>query len=208
MMFNTLLYLHILCGFASLITAVFAMSTKKGGNMHRQTGRYFFYGMTGVFITALPMSFMNSDTFLFLIALFSYYLAYSSWRYSKMKNNTPHVSDIVIAYLMLAIAVGMIVLGFWKFDTNKFEDVLLVIFGSLSGLLAFEDIKTFRTGISSTKMPISKHLGAMIGATIAASTVFAVVNISLQSEIIVWLAPTVIFTPLIFYWNKKMLKKS
>jgi hypothetical protein len=43
----------------------------------------------------------------------------------------------------------------------------------------------------------------MIAGYIAALTAFLVVNNTYLPSIVAWLLPTVIFTPLIFYWSKK-----
>lgn len=207
MIFKILLMTHIIGGATALFSAVVSMSTKKGSKWHRIFGRYFFYGMTIVFLTALPMSYLRPNLFLFLIAMFSYYLAYSGWRYSKMKNNIAKKSDFVVAYFMLAVSAVMLGSGIWKFNLQSFESISLWVFGFFGAIISRGDLKFYQQGKIPVKLRISKHLGAMIGGTIAASTAFAVNTIHIQPEIVVWLMPTILFTPLIFYWNKRYLSK-
>ncbi len=72
-----LLGIHIACGFTSLFSAFGALLSSKGQSRHRQFGRLFFYAMTCVFVTAIPLSIIKNNLFLFLVAIFSYYLAFS-----------------------------------------------------------------------------------------------------------------------------------
>jgi uncharacterized membrane protein YoaK (UPF0700 family) len=53
---------------------------------------------------------------------------------------------------------------------------------------------------------IAKHLSFMLGASIGTVTAFLVTNFQLQPAIILWLGPTLLLTPYIFYWNYKLLK--
>lgn len=81
--FIFLLSIHVTCGFTSLFSAFGAILSSKGQSKHRFFGKFFFYGMTGIFITAIPIALIKNNLFLFLIAVFSYYLAFTGWRYAK-----------------------------------------------------------------------------------------------------------------------------
>jgi len=70
-----LLSIHILAGTIALLCSALAVSSEKGKKFHVLTGRTYFWCMVGIFLTAIPMSIINSNTFLFLIAIFSFYLA-------------------------------------------------------------------------------------------------------------------------------------
>jgi hypothetical protein len=48
----------------------------------------------------------------------------------------------------------------------------------------------------------------MLAGTIATVTAFSVVNIRIEPAAIVWLAPTVVFTPLIVSWNLRVRRAS
>ena len=74
---NGLLALHICAGSLALASAGAALAAKKGSRFHRWAGRAFFYAMTVIFLTAVLMAVLTSNTFLFLVALFSFYLAFS-----------------------------------------------------------------------------------------------------------------------------------
>jgi hypothetical protein len=50
---------------------------------------------------------------------------------------------------------------------------------------------------------IANHLIRMMGATIAVITAFLVVNVHFDPGWVVWLAPTVVLTPLIIVWSRR-----
>ena len=52
---------------------------------------------------------------------------------------------------------------------------------------------------------IAKHLTNMMGGTIAVVTAVLVVNPPANPEWVWWILPTVLITPVITWWNKKVL---
>jgi uncharacterized membrane protein len=71
---------HIICGFAALLTGFLSMLNRKGGKGHRLTGRIFFIGMTGVFVTSTGISIFKNIPFLLMVGFFSYHMACSGYR--------------------------------------------------------------------------------------------------------------------------------
>ena len=70
-----LLYLHILAGFISLAIAYVLLFIKKGNKRHKKLGMIYVYGMTTIFVTAIPLSLLGEfNPFLFVIAIFSFWL--------------------------------------------------------------------------------------------------------------------------------------
>jgi hypothetical protein len=176
------------------------------GPKHRKFGRIFFYGMTGIFITAIPLSLIKNNLFLFLIALFSYYLAFSGWRYAKNTNGTPGKLDLIISGVMLTASIIMIGLGIYRFNIDNFRMVILLVFGFIGCVFSYSDLKTYRNHDATGKQRIANHLSAMLGATIATLTAFSVTNLHVQPQIILWLGPTILLTPVIIWWKQKVIK--
>ena len=54
-----LLYIHIFAGFVSLGTAYLLLFLKKGDKRHKKYGMYYVYGMSTIFVTAIPLSMMG-----------------------------------------------------------------------------------------------------------------------------------------------------
>ena len=48
----------------------------------------------------------------------------------------------------------------------------------------------------------------MMAGTIATVTAVLVVNVATDPVWIAWIAPTVVITPFIFYWNKKLCRRA
>ncbi|MGY8891820.1 MAG: hypothetical protein ACKVKL_15295, partial [Pseudomonadales bacterium] len=78
-----LLTIHIFAGTIALLCAVLAVVSKKGKKLHVLSGRTYFGCMSAIFLTAIPMSIITSNIFLFLIAFFSFYLAFSGIRFAR-----------------------------------------------------------------------------------------------------------------------------
>src|SRR5271170_5667680 len=111
--FKFVLGLHILGGAVALIIAPLAMVTVKGGLWHRRWGKIYFWAMAGVALTAAVMCWLRSGLFLFLIAIFSFYLALTGYRVlgRKKPEDKPRPLDWGIAMAMVLAGGGLILLG-------------------------------------------------------------------------------------------------
>ena len=208
LVFNTLLVVHILFGFAALLAAIGAVTTqwlRMPHSRHVVCGQLFFWGMIGIFVTSLPMSVMVGSLFLFLIAIFSVYLAWSGYRYAKRRKGAIAVKDLLSAGAMLLAATGMVALGGIMLLGGDLNGITLLVFGGLGLWLAGADLQVFRSGEYTGKDRIANHLGMMMGATIAAVTAFTVTNFRMDPAFVLWLAPTIVILPLILYWRNRVL---
>lgn len=202
-MFSTLLTLHIICGSIAILCAAIAIGSAKGQKTHRKAGRIFFYAMTGVFLTALCLALLKGLYFLLAIALFSYYFALQGWRHATNHTGRAQPVDWAIIVAMLLIGAAMIASGAFQTPYHDFRATLLIIFGALGISSALKNWKAFKQGDLSSKKRIRLHLSAMLGATIAILTAVAVVNIHWRYDIVIWLLPTIVITPLIIWWNRR-----
>ena len=89
--FKAALIIHLLFGSVALFVAPAAMVTSKGGLWHRRWGKLFFWAIAGVAITAVVMSLIRSGLFFLLVAVFSFYLAFTGYRvlYRKTRSGAP-----------------------------------------------------------------------------------------------------------------------
>lgn len=205
--FFTILVIHIILGFTALISSFGALFSAKGQPRHRRFGKFFISGMTGVFITAIPLAIMIQDLFLFLIAIFSYYLAFSGWRYAKNRTGIANKTDWAVSIIMLLSSLIMIGFGLWIYQkTPNFHAYILLIFGAIGFSSSLDDLRTYKKRAAVGKERIVKHLGAMLGASIAAITAFSVTNIPIHPAIILWITPTLVLSPVIFWWRRRILK--
>jgi len=200
-----LLSIHILAGSVALVSAALALSTEKGKKFHVLIGKAYFWSMVIIFLTALPMSIITGNVFLFLIAIFSFYLAFSGMRFAKNRTGVPTRVDLIAVNFMFLSGVGMWILAIIFFIDNDSQFITLTVFGFLALFLGYGDFQTFKDQTAIGKERIAKHLTNMMGATIAVVTAVLVVNPPTNPEWVWWILPTVLITPVIFWWNKKVL---
>jgi hypothetical protein len=201
-----LLVTHIIGGASALLAALVAFSAKAWNVAHRwhvYSGRFFFWSMVLVIATALPLAIHASNVFLLLIGLFSFYLAWSGWRYAKRRRSAPYGLDRVAAALMAATALTMIGYGVAMLVGGDYRGVTLIMFGAIGGSLCAADLRGKQV---DERARIASHLTRMLAATIATVTAFLVTNVEVEPAIVIWLLPTIVITPLIALWNRRIMR--
>ena len=201
-----LLPIHILAGTIALLCAALAVSSEKGKRLHVLSGRTYFWGMATIFLTAIPMSIISNNIFLFLIAIFSFYLAFAGMRFARNRKGVATTLDWIAVSLMILSGLGMWILAAIYFSNTNTQYIVLLVFGFLAIALGYADFKSHKNKSAIGKERISRHLTNMMGGTIAVVTAVLVVNPPFEPEWVWWVLPTVMITPLIFWWNSKILK--
>ena len=201
-----LLPIHILAGTIALLCAALAVSSEKGKRLHVLSGRTYFWSMATIFLTAIPMSIISNNIFLFLIAIFSFYLAFAGMRFARNRKGIATILDWLTVYLMIFSGIGMWILAAIYFLNTNTQYIVLLVFGFLAIALGYADFKSHKNKSAIGKERISRHLTNMMGGTIAVVTAVLVVNPPFEPEWVWWVLPTVMITPLIFWWNSKILK--
>ncbi|NLR78343.1 hypothetical protein [Chitinophaga eiseniae] len=93
---------HVTAGSVALILGLVALLTRKGGMLHRKSGRLFLVFLSVVIATGLIGVFVfGRNTFLLVITLLSGYLGYSGYRVLQAKSNQFNGRDIVVAIAVL-----------------------------------------------------------------------------------------------------------
>ena len=202
---DILLVIHVLAGTIALLCSAIAVSSEKGKKFHVLSGRTYFWCMVGIFLTAIPMSIINSNIFLFLIAIFSFYLAFAGMRFAKNRKGIATTIDYIAVSLMFLSGLGMWVLAVIYFINENSQYITLLVFGFIALALGCADYISHKNKAAIGKERIAKHLTNMMAGTIAVITAVLVVNVNIEPIWIWWLLPTAVITPIIFYWNKKTL---
>jgi len=201
--YRLLLSIHIAAGFTALLAALVAVVTTKGARAHVYAGRAFVVGMAVVFGTALPMTVIKPNLFLLLVAIFSFYLALTGWLRARNRRGIPAPSEWVAASAMMLAAVAMVGRGVVMLRAGNSMGTVLLVFAAIGGALALQDLASLRGHRYTGTIRIVAHLARMLAGTIAAVTAFTVVNVRVEPAFIVWLAPTVVLTPVIVYWSAR-----
>ena len=205
-MIQILLPIHILAGIIALSCAAISVSSEKGKKIHILSGRTYFWCMVVIFLTAIPMSIISSNIFLFLIAIFSFYLAFAGMRFARNRKGVATTLDWTAVGLMILSGLGMWILSAIYFSNNNSQYIVLLVFGFLAIALGYADFRSYKNKTATGKERISRHLTNMMGGTIAVITAVLVVNPPFEPEWVWWVLPTLLITPVIFWWNYKVLK--
>ena len=114
-LFSILRIIHIAAGITGFVVAPIALISKKGGRVHRKWGKVFFWSMTVVAFTAVIMAPMHGNIFLTLVAVFSFYLAFSGYRslYRKDAYKTGHTAFIDWFFVIINTIFDMIGYSIW-----------------------------------------------------------------------------------------------
>jgi len=210
---------HIAAGTSAFLLAPLALSTAKGGKTHKRWGMVYLWSMGVVAATALPMALYRPVLFLALVAVFSFYLAFSGFRVTRLKELARGGSAAPIDWIagVICFAASACLIGFGAFRPHWVQGmgIVSIVFGLIGIRAATAQMWSF------VKKPKEKmfwwytHLGNFIGSYIAAWTAFSVVtlpNIFPRAGMVLWLWPTVIGVPAIAltiaYYKRKFAPRA
>ena len=198
---ESLLAIHVASGSVALAASLAAAASKvlrMPHRLHVVTGRIFGWAMLGIVLTALPLAFDGGSLLLLLVAVLSGYLAFAGWREAARRSGTPSWIDHMAAILMAAAGAVMGGWGGLVLVNGHGGGIVPVAFGAIGLLLSVGELRRVGRPVDQpTRLVI--HMSRMMGATISVLTAFLVVNVRFEPGWIVWLAPTVVLTPLIFW---------
>lgn len=191
-MYKLLLFFHILCGIAALISGLISFTAAKGRKAHILSGKLYTISMIGVALSAFALSLMKFNAFLFIVGLFSLYMTLTGYRALHTKGtNATDAWLMVFTGLSLCLFLGIMYYQ-TGFQLSGMLPVLLVFTGILAGML-LKDLRRYRKGSSADyRSKLRLHISRMGGAYIATTTAFVVTNVSLEPVYLKWLAPSLV----------------
>ena len=208
------LAVHIAAGSGAFVLAPLALITAKGGNAHRMWGKMYFWCMAVVAFTALIMAAYRPVLFLALVAIFSFYAAFSAYRVLGQKaawKGVPVVRglDWFAALFCFAASLALAGLGaFWPALVQNLR-IPAIVFGLVGMRISGKSMWGFTHPPTEKMFWWYAHLQGMIGSYIAAWTAFSVVTIGplLHGAWWVWIVPISVGIPAIAattaYYRKK-----
>lgn len=204
------LILHILAGFAALGAAGVALGSAKGRVLHRKSGTVYTVSMALVALSALALVAIRPNPFLLVIGVFSAWLVFTGWRAAVLSDGRPRALDHVAGAIMALTGLAMLGMGAaGLLRAPAAQPVVLLVFGSVGLTLALADWRDWRAAEAVTaNRRIARHLTRMLAATSATITAAVVVNLTFLPALVSWLAPTALLTPLIFWWNARILRSA
>jgi uncharacterized membrane protein len=212
------LAVHIAAGAASFVLAPIALATAKGGKQHKRWGKVYLWSMGIVAATAIPMAFFFPVRFLALVAVFSFYFAFSGYRVLRLKELARGGSAEPIDWIAGIVTFSTSALLAWLSWFRPASIEVLPIVGVIFGFIGM--IGSATQMLSFVRKPKEKmfwwytHLGNFIGSYIAAWSAFSVVTLGkvFGNHWYVWLWPVMIGVPAIIittaYYQRKFAPRS
>lgn len=213
--FEIFLMLHIISGTTGLFAGTVNIIRKKGDKPHRIIGKLFLYSMITVGSSAIVLSIIHPDHFLFIVGIFTIYMTATGERYlflkALKKQQKPKSLDIALTVCMGLFGVAFLYFGISYLIKGESFGIVIVAFGAIGLRMVRTDIINYRGKAKQKSYWLIAHLQRMIGSYTAALTAFLVVNIksspSFLPPVVIWLLPTAITLPIIIRWTKKLMAK-
>jgi hypothetical protein len=202
-LWKVFLGVHITAGASSFLLAPVALATAKGGKQHKRWGMVYLWSMGVVAATALPMALYRPVLFLALVAVFSFYLAFSGFRVLRLKELARGGSATPIDWIaaVITLVASACLAGFGAFRPAWVQGfgIVSIVFGFIGMRAAVAEILSFVRKPTEKMFWWYTHLGNMIGSYIAAWTAFSAVTLTrfFGGAWYVWLWPTILGVPAI-----------
>lgn len=224
-LFSAVVLIHVIVGSIGLASFWVPVFARKRKGLHTQAGKIFAYGMMATGATAAFAAMLtiadplatHPDTssqyevrlravnglMLLYLAAITFGSAFGGLRAVRLKGKYGghrERADLAINVVGFALAAGVFVVG-WKIGST------LMVGLSFIGLVGIPgNIRLLLWKPESPREWKYQHMSSMLGAGIAAHTAFLVfgagrfVDSALSSNVLVWLAPTIIGVPTTFIW--------
>jgi uncharacterized membrane protein len=198
---HVLLVIHIAAGFAAFLLAPVALVTAKGGKQHKRWGKAYLWAMGIIAATALPMATYRPVLFLALVAVFSFYLAFSGYRILRLKDlargGRAKAIDWIAAAVTFADGCLLLYLGAFHPQSIQVIGIVGIIFGLIAVQAPVSQVITFIRKPKEKMFWLFSHLQGFLASYIAAWTAFSVVTLTqvLGNHWYVWLWPTIVGIP-------------
>ena len=212
------LAIHIAAGASSFLFAPVALATAKGGKQHKLWGMVYLWSMGVVAATALPLALFFPVRFLALVAVFSFYFAFSGYRVLRLKELPRGGSAEPIDWIAGIVTFATSALLAWLSWFRPASIEVLPPVGVAFGFIGM--VGSARQMLSFVRKPKEKmfwwytHLGNFIGSYIAAWSAFSVVTLArvIGNHWYVWLWPTIVGVPAIIlttaYYQRKFAPRA
>lgn len=197
--YSLVLGTHILGGMISLFSGPLALGSPNESKQQKISVWIYFFAMLATCLSGATMALVLKSPFLFVIAAFSFYTVFTGFRAFTSRPYRPGIPEILAIIAGIPAAVYMLLTG----------EIVLMVFGGIFFLQILGDLyglaarKNF-TELSRALVFVQKYAGAYIATT----TAFIVVNLSgTVPGWILWLGPTIVGTPMIFYLSRRLTQR-
>ncbi len=170
--------LHVGVGVLCLGLGPGVLLVRKGGTEHRRRGRLFLRLMAAMAVSAVLLIVIRFNSFFFVLAVFSFYLAFSGyrvlWRKRPEQGDCARPLDWAGACLAVLVSAG----GIAANSTGMLHGDPLFVGTILGGtlLVSVYDLHRFARPLSRLQRPMLwffEHMGKLLGSYIAVVAAFS-----------------------------------
>ncbi len=221
--YQSLVFVHVVCGVVALITFWMAAFAKKGSPLHVRVGKVYMLSMLGIVITAMPMATIiasrgNQGTAVFLaylvvITASSMWVGRRAIRSKRDQSAFRGQGYVAVAVLNLAASIATFVVGL------QISEVLLMGFSTVgmhNGTQML--IRRFRP-LTITRWWMKEHIAAMLGCGVATHIAFLAIGMNRIVDmigikppgwygLIAWFGPLVVAVACGFWLTRKYVPKT
>ena len=195
--------LHVIFTITALVSGLVAIITNpKGGEVHKKSGRYYYYSYLGVILFGFLMITIKFNIFFFALTLFGTYLVIAGNYYAKKSDKIIAKNWWILSLLILTVFVYVIDAVFVIYNLEQIGfgwTTVRLTFGviALATLIIELTIKRNRILLHATTMLLS--FIPLINGLLA--------RVSPSEYIwVTWIFGYVVFIPLIVIWFKTSKK--
>lgn len=209
MSYSTILTFHIVTASIGLLAGAFALFSKKGTSLHKNSGKLFTAGMIMIGTAGSILAYMVNRPETLIIGIIMIYLVGSATAAIKRKENNTGLFEISALLLAISVAIVSGYIGYTvSYDNgHSTAKVPAVFYFLLSGFLSFcsaLDLRVIIRGGVSGAQRISRHVWRICLAFLIAVTSIFLGNTHIFSDAIrntnILFAPSIIVIILLVYW--------
>jgi hypothetical protein len=200
---RSLLAFHVIAGFGSFLLAPVALITAKGGKQHKRWGMVYLWCMGLVAATALPMALFRPVLFLALVAILSFYLAFTGYRVLKLRalagGRRAQPVDWIVTGACFSSCAALLLLALFRPALVQHMGIVAILFGALGIRASGMHLLSFVRKPTDKTAWMYKHFQHLLGSYIAAWTAFSTVTLPrlFGHTMWLWIWPAAIGVPAI-----------
>lgn len=180
-LYQSLLFVHGLCGLVALVAFWIAAFARKGSPLHLRVGKVYMLAMIGIVVTALPMAAIIAGrgkpgiaTFLVYLVVITATGMWLGWRAVKRKRDQSAFRDrayLVVASLNLLSSAVVFAIGLGM------SQALLMGFSAVGAITGVQMLMRRAKPPMSARWWLKEHFGAMIGCGVATHIAFLAIGL-------------------------------
>ena len=198
---------HIIGGSIGLTSGAVALSTQKGGKLHRKSGMIFVYAMTMLSVSGALMAARMPERVSVLAGMLTFYLVMTALLTVRRSGQSSPWMEVCA--MVFALGIGILSVSFSITGGMDETTPIGLIFGAVAVLAAIGDIRMLLAWSNPWTHRIARHLWRMCFALWIAAASFFLGQADEFPEALrimpLLCIPVLLVLLLMFYWLVRVL---